>query len=79
MLSDQFGIIGFLVSLKAREDNPGLVTLVYGEDLTTLGMNMNSPENIYPTFAGPFQNSPLGTHNGDFNLPPEYRIHDKIM
>uniref|UniRef100_A0A2S2NP58 CCR4-NOT transcription complex subunit 2 n=2 Tax=Schizaphis graminum TaxID=13262 RepID=A0A2S2NP58_SCHGA len=79
MLSDQFGIIGFLVSLKAIQDNPGLVTLVYGDDLTTLGMNMSSPENIYPTFAGPFQNSPLGPHNGDFDIPPEYRIHHKIM
>ncbi|XP_025191293.1 CCR4-NOT transcription complex subunit 2-like [Melanaphis sacchari] len=78
MVHDQFGIIGHLVSIKSAEYDPKLVTLTYGDDLRTLGLNMNSPENIYPTFAGPFENSPLGPHNIDFDVPPEYRVQNKI-
>jgi len=53
-------------------------TLTYGHDLTSLGMNLNSSENIYTTFAGPFESAPLGPHNIDFDVPPEYRVQDKI-
>jgi len=78
MLRDQFGIIGQLVTMKTAEYDPKLVTLAFGQDLTNLGLNLNSPENIYPTFAGPFENFPLGPHNTEFKVPSEYLIHDKI-
>ncbi|KAF0749223.1 CCR4-NOT transcription complex subunit 2-like isoform X1 [Aphis craccivora] len=78
MLRDQFGIIGHLVSMRAVEYDRKFSTLTYGHDLTSLGMNLNSPENIYTTFAGPFESAPLGPHNIDFDVPPEYRVQDKI-
>ncbi|KAE9521845.1 hypothetical protein AGLY_017757 [Aphis glycines] len=78
MLRDQFGIIGHLVSMRAVEYDRKFSTLTYGHDLTSLGMNLNSPEYIYTTFAGPFESAPLGPHNIDFDVPPEYRVQDKI-
>ncbi|CAI6354765.1 unnamed protein product [Macrosiphum euphorbiae] len=78
MLRDQFGIIGQLVTMRTAEYDPKLVALTFGQDLTSLGMNLNSPENIYETFAGPFENSPLEPHNIEFDVPDEYKIHHKI-
>ncbi|XP_060858400.1 CCR4-NOT transcription complex subunit 2-like isoform X3 [Metopolophium dirhodum] len=78
MLRDQFGIIGQLITMRTAEYDPKLVALTFGQDLTSLGMNLNSPENIYPTFAGPFENSPLEPHNIEFDVPSEYKIHHKI-
>jgi len=78
MLPDQFGIIGQLVTLRTAECDPKLVELTFGHDLTNFGMNLSSPENIYPTFAGPFANYPLEPHNIEFDVPSEYKINHKI-
>ena len=34
-------------------------TLAMGTDLTTLGLNLNSPEQLYKTFASPWAERPL--------------------
>ena len=44
MVTDQFGMIGLLTFIRAAETDPGLVHLALGSDLTTLGLNLNSPE-----------------------------------
>lgn len=44
MVTDQFGIVGLLTFIRAAENDPNLVALAPGIDLTTLGLNMNSPE-----------------------------------
>ena len=44
MVADQFGIVGLLTFIKAAETDPSLVALAPGMDLTTLGLNLNSPE-----------------------------------
>ena len=44
MVADQFGIVGLLTFIKAAETDPNLVALAPGMDLTTLGLNLNSPE-----------------------------------
>ena len=44
MLRDQYGIVGLLAFIKAAESEPLLTHLALGADLTTLGLNLNSPE-----------------------------------
>lgn len=51
-------MIGLLTFIRAAESDPNLVTLAMGQDLTGLGLNLNSQENLHPTFAGPFADQP---------------------
>ena len=44
MVSDQYGMVGLLTFIRAAETDPNLVALAPGIDLTTLGLNLNSPE-----------------------------------
>lgn len=44
MVTDQFGMIGLLRFIRVAETDPGMVHLALGSDLTTLGLNLNSPE-----------------------------------
>lgn len=39
--------------------DPDLTTLALGTDLTGLGLHLNSPENVYSTFASPWAEQPL--------------------
>ena len=58
MVTDQFGMIGLLTFIRAAETDPNLVSLALGADLTTLGLNLNSEVNLYPTFGGPWAETP---------------------
>ncbi|XP_032237724.2 CCR4-NOT transcription complex subunit 2 [Nematostella vectensis] len=78
MVTDQFGMIGLLTFIRAAETEPNLVTLALGSDLTTLGLNLNSPESLYHTFGSPFAESPCRPHEIDYHVPPEYRINSFI-
>lgn len=78
MVRDQFGIVGLLTFIRAAESDPNLVSLALGQDLTALGLNLNSPENIYPTFAGPWSDSPCRPQDIEFHGPPEYIINHGI-
>lgn len=44
MLTDQFGMVGLLTFIRTAENDPSLVALAPGIDLTTLGLNLNQPE-----------------------------------
>ncbi|XP_031565521.1 CCR4-NOT transcription complex subunit 2-like [Actinia tenebrosa] len=78
MVTDQFGMIGLLTFIRAAETEPNLVTLALGSDLTTLGLNLNSPESLYHTFGSPFAESPCRPHEIDYHVPPDYRINSYI-
>ncbi|RMX41896.1 hypothetical protein pdam_00006627 [Pocillopora damicornis] len=78
MVTDQFGMIGLLTFIRAAETEPNLVTLALGSDLTTLGLNLNSPESLYHTFGSPFADSPCRPHEIDYHVPSEYRINSFI-
>lgn len=78
MVSDQFGIVGLLTFIRAAETDPNLVSLALGQDLTALGLNLNSPENLYPTFGGPWAEQPCRPQDIDFHVPPEYIINASI-
>lgn len=82
MVADQFGIVGLLTFIKAAETDPNLVALAPGMDLTTLGLNLNSPENLYSTFQSPWVDLPCRPQDIDFHVPAEYLtnifIRDKL-
>jgi len=78
MVNDQFGIVGLLTFIRAAETDPNLVSLALGQDLTALGLNLNSPDNLYPTFAGPWAEQPCRPQDIDFHVPPEYLINSAI-
>ncbi|XP_044735169.1 regulator of gene activity isoform X2 [Chrysoperla carnea] len=78
MVNDQFGIVGLLTFIRAAESDPNLVSLALGQDLTALGLNLNSPENLYPTFGGPWAEQPCRPQDIDFHVPPEYIINATI-
>ncbi|MEQ2210384.1 hypothetical protein XENOCAPTIV_012695 [Xenoophorus captivus] len=83
MVTDQFGMIGLLTFIRAAETDPGMVHLALGSDLTTLGLNLNSPENLYPKFASPWASAPCRPQDIDFHVPSEYltniHIRDKVQ
>ncbi|CAH1277780.1 CNOT2 [Branchiostoma lanceolatum] len=58
MVTDQFGMVGLLTFIRAAETDPNMVALALGSDLTTLGLNLNSPENLYNNFGGPWADHP---------------------
>ncbi|KAB0795682.1 hypothetical protein PPYR_09743 [Photinus pyralis] len=78
MVNDQFGIVGLLTFIRAAETDPNLVSLALGQDLTALGLNLNSPDNLYPTFGGPWAEQPCRPQDIDFHVPPEYLVNSAI-
>lgn len=78
MVNDQFGIVGLLTFIRAAETDPNLVSLALGQDLTALGLNLNSPDNLYPTFGGPWAEHPCRPQDIDFHVPPEYLVNSAI-
>ncbi|XP_060745673.1 CCR4-NOT transcription complex subunit 2-like isoform X2 [Tachysurus vachellii] len=78
MVTDQFGMIGLLMFIRAAETDPGMVHLALGSDLTTLGLNLNSPENLYPKFASPWSSTPCRPQDIDFHVPSEYLTNIQI-
>ncbi|XP_054271553.1 CCR4-NOT transcription complex subunit 2-like isoform X2 [Macrosteles quadrilineatus] len=78
MVKDQFGMVGLLTFIRAAETDPNLVSLALGQDLTALGLNLNSPDNLYPTFGGPWAEMPCRPQDIDYHVPPEYIINHSI-
>jgi len=72
MVTDQFGIVGLLTFIGAAETDPNLVALAPGIDLTTLGLNLNSPDNLYSTFLSPWAEAPCRPQDIDYHVPTEY-------
>lgn len=62
----KFGLLGLLDVI--RMTNADLNTLALGSDLTTLGLNLNSSECLYSTFASPWAEAPT-TREPQFSLP----------
>ncbi|CAK9298664.1 unnamed protein product [Gordionus sp. m RMFG-2023] len=78
MVRDQFGMVGLLTFIRSAETAPNLVRLGLGSDLTTFGLNLNSSEPLYQTFAGPFTEKPCKPHELIFPVPSEYMIGSQI-
>jgi len=68
---DQYGLLGLLAVIRMTDVN--LNTLALGQDLTTLGLNLNSQECLYSTFGSPWSDPPSSAEP-DFSLPPCYTV-----
>ncbi|XP_035214312.1 CCR4-NOT transcription complex subunit 2-like isoform X2 [Stegodyphus dumicola] len=78
MVTDQFGMVGLLTFIRAAESDPKLVSLALGSDLTTLGLNLNTTENLYPSFGGPWAEHPCRPQDIDYHVPSEYLVNQNI-
>ncbi|EEF32138.1 probable NOT transcription complex subunit VIP2 isoform X1 [Ricinus communis] len=66
---DPFGLLGLLSVI--RMSDPDLTSLALGIDLTTLGLNLNSTENLHKTFGSPWSDEPA-KGDPEFNVPQCY-------
>jgi CCR4-NOT transcription complex subunit 2 len=78
MVNNQFGMVGLLTFIRAAESDPNLVSLAMGQDLTALGLNLNSMDNLYQSFGGPFSDCPARPQDIDYPVPAEYLINMSI-
>lgn len=78
MLKDQYGIVGLLAFIKAAETEPALTHLALGTDLTTLGLNLNSPDQLHHKFQSPFSRQPCRLQDIDYFVPSEYLTNTSI-
>ena len=53
---DKYGLLGLLHVIRMID--PDLTTLALGTDLTTLGLNLNSPDPLWKTFVSPWAEGP---------------------
>uniref|UniRef100_A0A0D9VYP7 NOT2/NOT3/NOT5 C-terminal domain-containing protein n=1 Tax=Leersia perrieri TaxID=77586 RepID=A0A0D9VYP7_9ORYZ len=66
---DPYGLMGLLGVIRMNDAD--LASLALGMDLTTLGLNLNSPDNLYKTFGSPWSNEPA-KGEPEFNIPACY-------
>ncbi|KAK2987722.1 hypothetical protein RJ640_015387 [Escallonia rubra] len=66
---DPFGLLGLLSVI--RMSDPDLTSLALGIDLTTLGLNLNSTENLHKTFGSPWSDDPA-KGDPEFTVPQCY-------
>jgi len=78
MVTDQFGMIGLLTFIRVADSDPNLVSLALGTDLTNLKLDLNSTDNLYSSFPGPWSSEPLKPYEIDYQVPSEYLIHNQI-
>eukprot|EP01134_Creolimax_fragrantissima_P002661 CFRG2661T1 len=67
--SDRYGLIGLLSVIRMSDHD--MNTLALGIDLTTLGLDLNSPEMLYKTFSSPLARGPERV-DPEFSLPSFY-------
>jgi len=73
---DRFGLIGLLSVIRMTD--PDLNTLALGTDLTTLGLNLNSTDVLYATFAYPCSEVPT-RREPDYVLPYCYYMQPPAL
>lgn len=63
---DPYSLLGLLSLIRMKE--PGPTALALGIDLTSLGLNLNSQDNLYKTFGSPWSNEPA-IGEPDYQIP----------
>ncbi|XP_072985194.1 probable NOT transcription complex subunit VIP2 isoform X2 [Typha latifolia] len=66
---DRFGLLGLLGVISMSD--PDLTSLALGIDLTTLGLNLNSSDNLHKTFCSPWTDE-SSKGEPDYRIPPCY-------
>ncbi|KAL2834443.1 hypothetical protein BDW59DRAFT_137880 [Aspergillus cavernicola] len=70
---DRFGLAGLLRMIHS--DSADVASLAVGQDLMTLGLDLNQPEPLHSTFVSPFVAPVPGVHlEQDFALPGCYSV-----
>ncbi|EAW13978.1 NOT2/NOT3/NOT5 family protein [Aspergillus clavatus NRRL 1] len=70
---DRFGLAGLLRMIHS--DSPDVASLAVGQDLMTLGLDLNQPEPLHTTFASPFVASMSAVPmEQNFSLPACYSV-----
>ncbi|PLN77746.1 putative transcriptional regulator [Aspergillus taichungensis] len=70
---DKFGLAGLLRMIHS--DSPDVAGLAVGQDLMTLGLDLNQLEPLHTSFASPFVASMAGVPlEQDFSLPSCYNV-----
>ncbi|KAK2881772.1 hypothetical protein FQN49_000439 [Arthroderma sp. PD_2] len=70
---DRFGLAGLLRMIHS--DSPDVASLAIGQDLMSLGLDLNQPEPLHQTFASPFISNNLAAPlRPDFTLPSCYTV-----
>jgi CCR4-NOT transcription complex subunit 2 len=72
---DAYGLLGLLRVLKLTDRD--LNMLAFGTDLTTLGLNLSSPDALYATFSSPFSDTPL-KREPEYQIPTCYYIRPPL-
>eukprot|EP01118_Nematostelium_gracile_P002216 TRINITY_DN12449_c0_g1_i1.p1 TRINITY_DN12449_c0_g1~~TRINITY_DN12449_c0_g1_i1.p1 ORF type:complete len:462 (-),score=63.12 TRINITY_DN12449_c0_g1_i1:5-1369(-) len=75
-VADRFGLLGLLSVIRMTD--PDLNTLALGTDLTTLGLNLNSPDCLYSTFASPWAKGP-SRREPEFYIPMCYYMQTQLQ
>ncbi|KAH2763822.1 hypothetical protein KXV94_005601 [Aspergillus fumigatus] len=70
---DRFGLAGLLRMIHS--DSPDVASLAVGQDLMTLGLDLNQPEPLHTSFASPFVASMSAVPmEQNFSLPACYNV-----
>jgi hypothetical protein len=70
--ADRFGLLGLKKVIQMTD--PDLSLLSLGCDLTTLGLDLNSNENVYSNFITPFSDTPYAGSEPSFPSMSSYQI-----
>jgi len=73
---DPYSLLGLLKVLKMTDRDLNMLAL--GTDLTTLGLDLSSPNVLYATFASPWAEAPL-KREPEFNIPACYFIQPDAL
>lgn len=76
-LSGDFGLLGLLGVIRMTDADRNALAL--GSDLTMLGLNLGSSEQIYNTFASPFSESTGSTKEPHYQLPMCYYMQPPAL
>lgn len=79
MVRDQFGVVGLLAQLRSHETAPDpslRVVTNQGVDLTQLGLNLTSAQELHPTFGSPWaEHCQARPQDMACAVPAEYLVH----
>eukprot|EP00934_Nitzschia_sp_Nitz4_P002013 Nitzschia sp. Nitz4//scaffold2_size372955//150720//152131//NITZ4_000407-RA/size372955-snap-gene-0.22-mRNA-1//1//CDS//3329546730//2013//frame0 len=76
-LSGDFGLLGLLGVIRMTDADRNALAL--GSDLTMLGLNLGSSEQIYSTFSSPFSESTSATKEPQYQLPTCYYMQPPAL
>lgn len=75
-LSGDFGLLGLLAVIRMTDADRNALAL--GSDLTSLGLNLNSSDQLYSTFASPWSESPT-SREPQYQLPMCYYMQPPAL